>query len=388
MQSTQQTATAPGGAVGLAQRTEPNCVPTARSHQAIHRFRVRSADVGRFGGVDGGKLFDWIYQAAHAVAVQWCGRRCVVASVGNVHLDRPIAVGELVDVHACIVYTGHRSVHLLITVCSDDPVRAKAVQTSQCPMIFVAVDDNGNAVEVPPWTPVTILELQRQRQARVRIRMRKRIEDAMAAQTYSAEGTAPCATQRFVVPPTDPDEAGEVAGGLVMRWMDEVATVCAAHWAGGEVVTAYSAGIRFLRPITVGDTIGVTARVIHTGPRSIHCGIRVTATNARDSRPRLVAQAVGVRVTLDEHGNAGRVPRWEPSSDEDHRLDQHATHLIELRQFIEPFTTVATTHWASPAEPPTGKPRVQREPPARPRGFAPLAATRTTGQAAPRWTVS
>ena len=42
-----------------------------------------------------------------------------------------------------------------------------------------------------PWTPVTMLELQRHRQARLRIRMRKRIEGALAAESYIAEGTGP-----------------------------------------------------------------------------------------------------------------------------------------------------------------------------------------------------
>jgi hypothetical protein len=54
-----------------------------------------------------------------------------------------------------------------------------------------------------------------------------------------------------------------------------------------------------------------------------------------------MARAVVVMVSLDERGDAGPVPPWEPATEEDHRLDQHARHLIELRQFIEPFTTAA-----------------------------------------------
>ena len=187
MQSTQQ-ATRDGS------RTEPTLLqPKAGSHGTIDRFRVKPVDVGIAGFVDGGTLLEWIDKAAYAAAAQWCGCHCVAASVGNVHLDRPIGVGELVEVHASLVYTGRSSMHILVTVHSSEPTRTKAAQTSQCPIIFVAVDDTGNAVEVPRWTPVTMLELQRQRQARVRIRMRNRIEGAMAAQSYTAEGTAPAA---------------------------------------------------------------------------------------------------------------------------------------------------------------------------------------------------
>jgi acyl-CoA hydrolase len=332
----------------LAEYVEPTRPPKARSHETTDRFRVKPDDISVGGFVDGGTLLEWIDQTAHAAAVQWCGCHCVAASVGNFHLDRPIGVGELVEVHASLVYTGRSSMHILVTVYSSDPARAKAVQTAQCPIIFVATDDAGNPVEVPRWTPVTILELQRQRQARVRIRMRQRIEGAMAAQSHTVAGTAPCATLRFRTATTDINQNGSVRGGRVMRWIDETAFVCGAEWTGAEVITSYIAGIRFDRPVLVGDVIDVTARIIHTGPRSIHISVQVTTTDAVGDQPCLVAQALVVVVSLNECGAARPVPRWEPASDEDRRLDQHARQLIELRQFVEPFTNATTVTGARP----------------------------------------
>jgi len=324
----------------LAEYTEPTRPPEARSHETVDRFRVKPHDVSIGGFVDGGTLLEWIDKTAYAAAAQWCGRHCVAASVGNLHLDRPIGVGDLVEVHASLVYTGRSSIHMLVTVCSSDPAGAKAAQTSQCPIIFVAVDDAGNPVEVPRWTPVTMLELQRHRQARVRIRMRKRIEGAMAAESYTAEGSAPRATLRVRAAATDINWGGNVRGGRIMRWIDETAYVSGTDWTGTEVITSYIAEIRFFRPVFVGDVIDVTARIIHTGPRSVHISVHVTDTDT-GGRRRLVAHAIVVVVSLDERGAARSVPMWEPASDEDFRLDQHARHLAELRQFIEPFTTVA-----------------------------------------------
>jgi acyl-CoA hydrolase len=324
-----------------AECTEPTCPPRSPRHETIHRFRVEPADVGDLGFVEGGTLLEWIDKAAYATATQWCCSRCVAASVGNLHLDRPIGVGELVEVHASLVYTGRSSMHILVTVYSSDPTRAKAVQTAQCPIIFVAVDKTDNPVEVSRWTPVTMLELQRQRQARVRIRMRKRIEGAMAAESYTAEGTAPRATLRFRATPTDINWDVSVRAGRVMRWIDETAYVCGADWTGAEVTTSYIAGIRFYRPIFVRDVIEATARIIHAGPRSIHISVHVTSADTVGGQPCLVAQGLIVVVSLDERGAALPVPKWEPASDEDHRLDQHARHLIELRQFVEPFTSAA-----------------------------------------------
>jgi 4-hydroxybenzoyl-CoA thioesterase len=228
--------------------------------------------------------------------------------------------------------------HILATVRSSDPTGAQTVQTSQCPIIFVAVDDTGTPVEVPSWTPVTMLDLQRHRQARVRISMRTRIDGAMDAQNYTVAGTAPRATVRVHVDTTDANRHGSVPAGRVMRWIDDAAYVCGADWTDAQVITSYVAGLRFYRPIVVGEVIDATARLIHTGPRSVHISIEVTTTHGGE--PQLLAQGLVVVVSLDERGAARPVPRWSPATHEDRRLALHARNLIGLRQFIEPFTTV------------------------------------------------
>ena len=334
MQTTQQ-ATREGSRHGSV------APPKARSHRTIHRFLVDRADAGIGGAVEGGTLLEWIDRAAYATATKWSGRHCVTASVGNIHLDRPINVGEFVELHAGLVYTGTSSMHILVTIHSSDPTGTKAFQSAQCAIIFVAVDDAGSPVDVPPWTPVTMLELQRHRQARVRIRMRTRIEDALAAESYTTAGTVPQTTLRFLAASTDANGGGHVHGGRVMRWIDEAAAVCGAEWTGAHVITSYIAAIRFHRPVNVGDAVEVTARIIHTGPRSVHISVHVTATDTRRRQTHSAAHGLAVVVALDERGNARPVPTWQPDSDEDRRLDRHARHLIELRQFIEPFTTAA-----------------------------------------------
>jgi acyl-CoA hydrolase len=310
----------------------------AGAHETVHRFLVKPVDVGIAGFVEAGTLLEWIDTAAHSTAAQWGAGNCVAASIGNIHLDRPILVGELVEVRATLVYTGRTSMHILITVHSSDPNRAKVPQTAQCAIVFVAFDGAGSPIEVPKWTPVTMLEMQRHRQARLRLRTRRRIEEGMAAETYSAEGTAPSATLRFRAAPTDVDSDGKVRGGRVMRWFDEAAYECGSGWVGNDVVTSYVAGICLRRPVFVGDVVDVTARIVHTGPRSVHIGIRAVTTDAV-GQPVVVARGLVVVVSLGAHGEARPVRQWRPVSDEDCRLDRHARSLIDLRQYLEPFTT-------------------------------------------------
>ncbi|MGK8512023.1 acyl-CoA thioesterase [Nocardia asiatica] len=310
---------------------------------------MQPADAGILGSVDGGKLLEWIDKVAYAAAAQWSGRYCVTAYVGNIHLDRPIAVGELVELHANLVHTGRTSMHILVTVYSTDPTRVRQVQSAQCLTIFVAVDEERRNVEVPQWHPTTMLEMRRHRQARARISVRKQIEEAMAAQRYTSAGTAPSATLRFLAAPSDINWGGKVHGGRTMRWIDEAAYVCGANWAGQRVLTSYFGGIRFYRPIVIGHVVEVTARLIHTGPRSMHVSVHVTSTDAHSDEPALAAHGLAVVVAVDDHGKARAVRRWEPVSEEDRALDAHARHLIELRALVEPFTMAGTV--PSDAEP-------------------------------------
>jgi acyl-CoA hydrolase len=217
--------------------------------------------------------------------------------------------------------------HILITVHCSDLGRTKAPQTAQCTVVFAAFDGVGNPTKVIDWTPLTMLELQRHRQARLRMRARRRIEDAMAAETYSAQGTASSATLRFRAASTDIESDGTVRGGRVMRWLDEAGHACGAAWAGINVVTSYVAGIRLSRTISVDHVVDVTARIIRTGRRSIHIGIRAVTADAA-GQPLLVAHGVIVVVCLGAHGEAQPVPQWQPVLDEDRRLDRHARHLI------------------------------------------------------------
>lgn len=316
--------------------------PTTRdplSHTTIHRYLVTSSDVGVTGFVDGGTLLDWVHRTAHATVTRWTGTRCVAASLTHFHLDRPIGIGTRVEVRACLVYTGTTSLHILVTVVAGDPADTATGQTAQCPIVFVAVDEVGDPIEVPPWTPVTMLELQRQRQARVRIRTRKAVETAIAAQSYESGGSTPYATKHVLVSRTDGRRDGTVHGGRVMRWVDEAANACAASWSHMHGLTSYVSSIRFRASVGVGDQVRVSAHLVHTGPRSVHIGVRAVSTDVIAGVSRIVMEGLVVVVAPDGHGNARPVPAWTPESDDDVRLDRHGRQLVELRRSFEPYST-------------------------------------------------
>ncbi|MGU3501902.1 hypothetical protein [Mycobacterium sp. C31M] len=130
---------------------------TTAAHNVV-RYGVRHVDVD--------DILAWAASAGHAAATEWCGRQAILVSVGGFHPDLTIDIDDTVEIAADLVHTGRTSMHILITLRIAGPDTAP--RTTQCPMVFVAIDGAGRPDVVPTWTPVTMLELQRRHQARLR----------------------------------------------------------------------------------------------------------------------------------------------------------------------------------------------------------------------------
>lgn len=82
-----------------------------------------------------------------------------------------------------------------------------------------------------------------------------------------------------------PDKAnfsGNVHGGTLLKYLDEVAYACASRYAGTYVVTLSVDQVMFLQPIHVGELVTFLASVNYTGRTSMEIGIKVVTENIRD----------------------------------------------------------------------------------------------------------
>ncbi|MGH3561432.1 MAG: acyl-CoA thioesterase [Mycobacterium sp.] len=309
--------------------------PTQPRSGTTLRFLAKATDVGYGERIDGGHVLEWVDKAGYACASEWSGRYCVTAFIGDIRFAKPIAVGELVEIDARIVHTGRTSMHIFVTVSSGDPRAGSLSETARCLAVFIAVDDSGAPVPVPVWTPQTVLDQRLQLAARRRVSVRADVDAALAAQHYSDETSAPRAVLRFLAAPTDVNWGGKVHGGKVMRWIDEAAFVCASQWTGEQVVASRIDGIRFYRPIVIGNMIEVHARLIHTSARRLHISVHVRSTDVRSRQGDVAAHALTIFAALDADGRAKAVRQWSPVTDEDRRLDEHAQELAEVLRGAE-----------------------------------------------------
>ncbi|GAA3936445.1 acyl-CoA thioesterase [Pseudoclavibacter caeni] len=302
------------------------------------RFMTLPQEVTKSGrSIAAGRVLEWIDRAGYACAVGWSSAYCVTAYVGNVHFTRPIRPGSIIAAHARIIHTGRTSMHVLVQVESAD-VRTRDFQPAcDCILVFVAVDDAGSPTRVPEWRPEDAAGRRLHELALERIEPRERIRRAMADQTYTGRGTAPETVFRFLAAPQHANWGGKTHGGTVMRWIGEAADTCATGWTGRDMVSVYSGGIHFVRPVPIGDIVEIRSRLLLTTPRSVHVSTQVrTADPAHPADLRLTTRCMSVLVDVAD-GHARLVPQWSPVSDEDRRLERHARELIALRRLMHPI---------------------------------------------------
>ncbi len=142
-------------------------------------------------------------------------------------------------------------------------------------------------------------------------------------------------TLRFLAEPTDVNFGGKVHGGAVMKWIDQAGYACAVGWSGQYCVTVYVGGIRFHKPVLIGNMVEVSAKLIHTGKTSLHVAVEVSAGDPKEGLYTKTTQCVIVFVALDDGGTPAEVARWEPKSEQDVALGHYAKRLMELREHTE-----------------------------------------------------
>ncbi len=119
------------------------------------RFLAEPSTVNFGGKVHGGTVMKWIDEAGYACATRWARQYCVTVSVGSIRFERPIRIGDLVEVEARLAYTGTTSMNISVEVRAGDMKTGEMQKITACLVVFVAVDEDGHKMPVQNWLPAT-----------------------------------------------------------------------------------------------------------------------------------------------------------------------------------------------------------------------------------------
>ncbi|MBP7958517.1 MAG: acyl-CoA thioesterase [Thiopseudomonas sp.] len=131
-----------------------------------------------------------------------------------------------------------------------------------------------------------------------------------------------------------PDKAnfsGNVHGGTLLKYLDEVAYACASRYAGSYVVTLSVDQVTFRQPIHVGELVTFLASVNYTGRTSMEVGIKVVTENIRDKLVRHTNSCFFTMVAVNEQGQPVEVPTLTPSGDDAIRRFANAQERRAIR---------------------------------------------------------
>jgi len=171
--------------------------------------------------------------------------------------------------------------------------------------------------------------------------------DPLAPRPTSASRT----TLSQIMTVVDTNLLGTVHGGVVMKYVDDVAGVVATRHSGGPAVTVAMDEMVFVTPVRVGDLVHVHAQVNWTGRTSMEIGVRAVAERweRAGEPPMRVATAYLAFVAVDEHGQPRPVPPVLPETDDDHRRWREAE--IRRRHRLARRAEIRSSREAAPPAP-------------------------------------
>ena len=128
---------------------------TASSTLAITTKIVLPNDTNTLGNLFGGQLLAWMEVIASVSAHRHSKRVVVTASVNNVSFQKPINHASIVTLEAKVSRSFNSSMEVFVDVFVEDAVTGQREKCNEAIYTFVAVDQNGNPIQVPALIPET-----------------------------------------------------------------------------------------------------------------------------------------------------------------------------------------------------------------------------------------
>ena len=138
-------------------------------------------------------------------------------------------------------------------------------------------------------------------------------------------------TARLMMP-TDANVLGNVFGGAIMRYMDEVAAIVAWRHAGRNCVTASIDRMNFYAPVYVGNLLILKATVNYVGNTSMEIGVRMEAQDPTSNSATHSGSCYLTYVAIDQSGKPTPIPKLIVSTPEEKKRFKDALARRRLRE--------------------------------------------------------
>ena len=145
--------------------------PVSASKTVMARAMLPS-DANPWGNVHGGEIVKLIDSCAGAAAQRHARSRVVTARIDELSFVAPVVVGDLVTARASVNEVGRTSMEVGVRVDAENTLTGKVAHVASAYLVFVAIDDAGRPVPVPPVVAETDEERRRMAAAKARRELR------------------------------------------------------------------------------------------------------------------------------------------------------------------------------------------------------------------------
>ncbi|MDT0647193.1 acyl-CoA thioesterase [Zunongwangia sp. F260] len=122
---------------------------------------VLPSETNPLNNLFGGELLARMDRAASIAARRHSRRIVVTASVNHVAFNKAVPLGSVVTVEAAVSRAFKSSMEIFIDVWVEDRESGQRSKANEAIYTFVAVDETGAPIQVPPLQPETDLEKDR-----------------------------------------------------------------------------------------------------------------------------------------------------------------------------------------------------------------------------------
>ncbi len=143
---------------------------------------MQPPDANSWGNVHGGAIMRLVDEAGGAVAIRHSRSQSVTVAMDRIVFKQPVHIGDLLTIRACLTYTGRTSMEVQAEIEAENMRTGEIRHAGTCYLVYVALDDAGRPMPVPPL-------IVRTPEERARWRAAERRRSARVAQE-AAEDTA------------------------------------------------------------------------------------------------------------------------------------------------------------------------------------------------------
>ena len=134
---------------------------TSQESFTVNTEVVMPNDTNHIGNLFGGKLLQWMDITSAISAQRHCKRVVVTAAINHVSFENPIKQNSVVTLEAKVSRAFTSSMEVYIDVFVENPTTGEKTKCNEAIFTFVAIDQNGAPLHVPPVVPETELEKKR-----------------------------------------------------------------------------------------------------------------------------------------------------------------------------------------------------------------------------------